>query len=177
MVGGLGNDSLLGGDGNDSLTGDGGADTLNGGGGNDTLVGGDGNDVLSGGLGNDTLVGGAGADQLTGGGGADVFRFDVRTEGTDTIADFDPTADFVQIDASGFGGGLAAGMNLAATGRFVANTSGLATSAAGVGQFVYETDVGRLWYDADGIGLGARVSIATLTGRPAVTAADFIVVA
>ena len=83
----------------------------------------------------------------------------------------------MQVSASGFGGGLVAGMNLAATGRFITNTSGVANSAAGIGQFVYETDVGRLWWDADGTGAGARVSIATFTGLPAVTAADLIVLA
>ena len=83
----------------------------------------------------------------------------------------------MQVSASGFGGGLVAGMNLAATGRFIANTSGVANSAAGTGQFVYETDVGRLWWDADGAGAGARVSIATFTGLPALTAADLIVIA
>ena len=161
-IDGTGNDAA------NALAGNAAANTLQGGGGNDTL---------SGGLGDDTLVGGAGADRLTGGAGADFFRFALSSEGPDTLTDFDPGADFVQVSASGFGDGLIAGMDLAATGRFILNTSGTANSAAGTGQFVYETDVGRLWWDADGVGAGARVSIATFTGLPALTAADLIVIA
>ena len=170
-------EGVIGSEGADVLSGDAGANQLRGGGGGDALSGRAGNDGLYGEAGDDTLDGGAGADRLTGGAGADFFRFALSSEGTDTITDFDPAADFVQVSAAGFGGGLVAGMNLAATGRFIANTSGVANSAAGTGQFVYETDVGRLWWDADGAGAGARVSIATFTGLPALTAADLIVIA
>ena len=158
-------------------TGNGDANYILGNAATNALTGGGGNDTLNGGAGADTLAGGAGADRLTGGAGADCFRFNLASDGIDTVTDFDPSADFVQASASGFGGGLVAGMNLAATGRFIANTSGVANSAAGTGQFVYETDVGRLWWDADGAGAGARVSIATFTGLPALTAADVIVIA
>ena len=34
---------------------------------------------------------------------------------------------------------------------------GVATSDVGVGQFVYETDAGRLWWDADGSGGASHV--------------------
>ena len=97
--------------------------------------------------------------------------------GTDTITDFSPVDDSIAISAAGFGGGLTAGMNLAATGRFIANVTGTASSAVGVGQIVYETDIGKLWWDVDGSGAGARVAIANFTGLPSVTASDLIIIA
>ncbi|TPG57705.1 hypothetical protein EAH89_09740 [Roseomonas nepalensis] len=158
-------------------TGNGSANTLTGNDAANYLSGLAGADTLIGGGGNDTLLGGAGADRLTGGTGADTFLFLRSNEGTDTITDFDPLADFITVSASGFGGFLSAGMNVGASGRFTANTSGLSNALPGIGQFVYETDIGRLWWDPDGIGLLARVSIATLTGNPALTASDITIIA
>jgi hypothetical protein len=41
-------------------------------------------------------------------------------------------------------------MSLAAAGRFVANATGIATSPAGVKQFIFDTDDRVLLWDADG---------------------------
>jgi hypothetical protein len=46
-----------------------------------------------------------------------------------------------------------------------------------VGQIVYETDIGKLWWDVDGSGAGAKVVTANFTGLPGVTASDLIVIA
>ncbi len=67
--------------------------------GDDVLVGTDGNDTLSGGPGDDTLNGGPGADTLTGGPGADSFVLADLGAGIDTITDFDPLADSLDLTA------------------------------------------------------------------------------
>lgn len=41
---------------------------------------------------------------------------------------------------------------------------------------LYETDTGRLMFDADGVGAGSAMLIATLTGAPLVDHQDFIFV-
>ena len=170
LTGSAGVDTLLGLDGNDTLVGNAGADSLDGGAADDLLQGGDGNDKLSGGTGNDTLVGGVGADLLTGGAGNDVFSFLTAAESGDTIADFVSGQDAVQFAIAGFGGGLALGQNLVTTHHFISNTTGKSNFATG--QFVYQTNVGKLWWDADGSGVGVHVLVATLTGSPALAATD-----
>ncbi|MCW1381458.1 hypothetical protein OLX02_01345 [Novosphingobium sp. KCTC 2891] len=51
---------------------------------------------------------------------------------------------------------------------------GAAASTAG-DHLIYSAATGALFYDADGVGGAAQVQIATFTGRPALTADDFIV--
>jgi len=58
-----------------------------------------GNDRLTGSAGGDLLQDGAGADTLTGGAGADIFVF-ARDGQTDTVTDFDPSED--RLDLSGW---------------------------------------------------------------------------
>jgi Ca2+-binding RTX toxin-like protein len=149
---------------------------LRGNAGRDLLEGLGGKDRLVGGGGADTLTGGLGADVLTGGAEADVFRYDSAAEGGDRIADYDPAEDGIAISAASFGGGLLAGTDLLATGRYVERLSGVATSAAGTGQFIYETDARRLWWDADGAGGAAAKHIATLSGIAAFGAAEIVLI-
>jgi Ca2+-binding RTX toxin-like protein len=129
--------------GSDALYGFGGNDDLYGYGNNDWLVGGDGDDLINGGLGNDFLVGEDGRD---------IFRYHNANEGGDFIIDFNGFYDRVQVSAAGFGGGLVAGMNLLASGRYVANSTGFATSPAGIGQFIYVAGSKQLYWDGDGAG-------------------------
>lgn len=159
------------------ITGTGLDDRLSGSGGADTLIGGDGNDTLLGGAGNDLLTGGAGADRIDGGIGRDVFRFAAPAEGADVILAYVGADDQVEVSAAGFGGGLAAGVNLGTSGRYIENTTGLAASAAGVGQFVFETDTARLWWDADGAGGAAGVVIARFDGLVTLGASEITVIA
>jgi Ca2+-binding RTX toxin-like protein len=162
LRGGNQNDQLIGGAANDTLQGDGGADTLEG--------GADG-DLLNGGAGNDLLIGGAGADALLGGGGADrfVLEFTADPLQADRIADFASAAgDRITL----LGTGLAAGALDPAA--FTTNLTGLATAAAH--RVIYETDAGRLWFDADGTGTDfARVLVANLTGAPGVAATGILI--
>ena len=102
LAGGGGADTLRGGAGDDTLEGQRGHDTLEGGAGDDTLSGGTGNDTLVGGAGDDTLGGGTGSDVYTGGAGSDTFIAELSKPGADTISDFNPSQD--TIDLQGFGG-------------------------------------------------------------------------
>ena len=133
--------------------------------------------AITGGAGNDTLAGGLGADSLTGGLGADAFRFDQPAEGGDRLRDYTVADDTILVSAAGFGGGLTEAIDLLAAGRYVENTTGLADSAAGIGQFVFETDAARLWWDADGAGGAAGIVVATLTGVSTLGAGEIAVIA
>ena len=64
--------------------------TRNGTAGRDTLVGTSGDDIL---------IGGGGADLLTGGAGGDIFRFTSTRDAGDTITDFTPYADKLDLNA------------------------------------------------------------------------------
>jgi Ca2+-binding RTX toxin-like protein len=153
---------------NNTLTGNTGANLLDGHEGNDAILGGDGADRITGGL---------GADALTGGAGNDRFQFPDTAQGTDTIADFAPGLDDLVIDASGFGGGLAAGA-LAANRLVIGPIGGTPAANQPFGQFLYDSDDGRLFWDANGNAPGvALVYLARLTGAPVISALDFVVVA
>lgn len=152
--------------GNDVMRGNAGNDELNGDTGNDTLQGGAGNDRLDGGLGNDMLHGGAGADEFYFG-----FNRAPIAGSADTIVDFVPKDDSFALDhliLTKLAFGWLESQN------FVKNTAGRANDANDY--IVYETDTGKLFYDADGNGKGAAVLIATLTNKAALTAADFAVI-
>jgi Ca2+-binding RTX toxin-like protein len=144
----------------------------------DRLLGRDGADTLQGGAGADTLTGGAGLDRLVGGAGADRFVFATAAEGGDAIIGFQPGEDALLVRAAGFGGGLAAGTDLAGTGRFLSGPAlTQATSPAGTGQFVFDSSAGLLWWDADGAGGAASVLVASFQGQgSALTASGIIVI-
>ncbi|HEX8225903.1 MAG TPA: Ig-like domain-containing protein [Allosphingosinicella sp.] len=164
-----GNDQLSGQAGSDNLFGDSGDDQLSGGVGEDNLDGGDGEDVLAGGDGSDFLIGGLGADVLTGNAQADGFYFRDASEGPDEITDFAGGLDKIYVSAGGFGGGLFVGGPVS----LVAGSAPAASQASG--QFLYDTDDGSLFWDADGTGSGDSVLIATLSNLPSLEASDFFV--
>ncbi|WP_158287655.1 calcium-binding protein [Falsiroseomonas bella] len=164
-------------DGFDALhaVGNGAGDTLLAAAGADTLEGGAGNDRLSGGAGADLLSGGTGSDSLEGGDGADILRFESRLAGADIVLGFVPGEDSLQVVAGGFasaGGALPEGVLPAS--RFVANAAPVADAA--FGQFLYETDTGWLRWDRDGTGLAGPTAVALLAGKPALAAADILVI-
>jgi Ca2+-binding RTX toxin-like protein len=150
-------------------TGNGLANQLTGNAAANTLRGGGGNDVLSGGSGDDWLYGDAGLDQLTGGLGADRFVLGGPSGASkDRVADFN-AAQGDKLVFSGAEYGLPAGALDAS--RF--SGTGVATSPAGTGQFVYSAATKSLLWDADGSGAGAAVGIATL--NIAVAATDLLI--
>ncbi|EIM25047.1 calcium-binding protein [Microvirga lotononidis] len=172
IFGRAGNDLLDGGRGNDRLFGESGNDTLIGGPGNDRLDGGIGNDSLSGGTGRDTLNGGLGNDILNGGRGADAFVFNsaLGSSNIDTIRDFNPASDTIQLASSVFVG--------LPKGVLTADAFHIGTAAAHTtDRIIYDTATGALYYDADGTGTAsAQVQFATVEGNPALTRADFLII-
>jgi len=165
-----GDDQMSGGDGFDNLAGEAGNDTIAGGNDDDVLTGGEGIDSLDGGGGNDLLTGGSDADVLTGGAGLDTFSFEFPANGLDEITDFVSGTDLIQILADGFGGGLVAGESVS----LVSGSAPAASNASG--QFLFDTDDGRLFWDADGTGSDAAVLIVTLSNIPSLTTSDFVVI-
>lgn len=153
-------DTRSGTSGSDSILGLGGNDTLNGNGGNDTLVGGAGADSLFGGGGADVLQGGALSDKLKGGAGNDRFVFK-EAGSNDAIQDFNGNGDKVQLENSVFAG-LATGTLAATRLQIGTNAQVTATSGDPGDRIKFESDTGRLYYDADGDGAGALKLIATV---------------
>jgi ELWxxDGT repeat protein len=134
-----------------------------------TLTGTDDADLLVGGDGNDTLIGGLGDDVLIGGEGADRFVYQAPLEGVDTLPDFTSGEDLFVIHAGAFGGGLTPGALDA--DRLVTGVDPEADQAHG--QFLYNTETGALYWDADGTGADDAVHLANLPHTPLVSAADF----
>jgi RTX calcium-binding nonapeptide repeat (4 copies) len=154
--------------GSDSLTGNTGANSLYGFGGGD---------VLNGGLGNDQLLGGLGNDTLTGGTGSDSFYFNTALNALtnrDTITDYNSAADTIRLENTG--AGLFTTLVTGALNAlfFKANATGTATDADD--RIIYNTATGALAYDSNGSVAGGAIQFATLTGHPAINAADFIVI-
>lgn len=135
----------------------------------DALRGDGGDDVLVGRGGNDRLAGNAGSDILVGGAGADVFDF-LDYYGSDwmadTITDFTRGQDKLLFDQDALGG---AGL------RLVNSANPLATTAAPT--LTFETDTGRLWFDADGaLDRESPDLLMTLNGVGALAWSDFALV-
>ena len=110
-----------------------------------------------------------------GGSGADSFVFNTAlnaTTNTDTITDFAPVDDTLVLENAIFTQFVATGAIPA--GTFVANAGGVAGDANDY--LLYDANTGKLFYDADGNGAGAKVEFVTLVGIPALTAADFSII-
>jgi Ca2+-binding RTX toxin-like protein len=144
-------------------------DDIRGDAGNNTLYGNGADDVLQGRAGSDMLVGGAGDDWLTGGTGNDQFVFNAggRDGEGDVITDFTRGQDKLMIDRSDYG--------VAAADKTVTLVVGADPVATGSkGTFLFESDNGRLWFDADGSGHEADLElVATLQGVKTLTTSDF----
>lgn len=131
---------------------------------------------ISGDSGNDTIRGYAGNDTLTGASGKDVFIFDTAlndTTNVDKITDFSAADDTIQLQNSIFTALTATGA--LASSAFRANGTGNAGDSTD--RIIYETDTGKLYYDRDGSGSSYdSVLFATLTTKPTITSADFVVI-
>ncbi|PYF09194.1 hypothetical protein C8J30_11067 [Rhodobacter viridis] len=159
----------------DMIRGNASANVLNALSGNDDLEGAAGADTLYGQNGNDTLSGGADVDALLGGSGNDVFLYDALGDRGDSIADFSNVAgnnDRFWIDASEFGGGLAAGALAAADFRI--RVDNVAQDASD--RFIFRSSDTTLWFDADGNGAGAPLMVADLQVGATMTAADILLI-
>jgi Ca2+-binding RTX toxin-like protein len=175
MNGGGGNDDLNGGDGDDDVMGGAGNDDVAGDQGDDSISGDAGNDTVDGGAGNDVVDGGDGKDTLVGGAGRDFFVFDSnfkKSANVDKIKDFKVADDTIRLDNAVFKSlGLDGDLSSKA---FVKNKTGKAADK--FDRIIYETDTGKLFYDADGTGKGAAYHIATLSKNLAMTHADFSII-
>jgi hypothetical protein len=155
----------------DWIEGRGGHDEIRGKAGGDTLIGSSGDDAIFGGAGVDTIHGRSGSDTLTGGNGADTFVFD-RAPGpdnVDTISDFAPGIDKIQLDDAIFTAIGAAGA--LAAGAFALGAAALEADD----RILYDAATGDLAYDEDGTGGIAPVVFAHLAPGLAVSAGDFLV--
>jgi len=144
-------------------------DAIRGDAGNNVFYGNGSDDVLDGRSGNDKLIGGAGDDWLTGGTGNDQFVFDSagRDGEGDVITDFTRGQDKLVISKGAYG--------IAAADKTVTLVTGAdPVATATKGTFLFETDNGRLWFDADGKGTDADLElVATLQGVKSLSVDDF----
>lgn len=87
-----------------------------------------------------------------------------------TINNFTPNADKLAFVSSAFGNYAPGTLD---PSHFVTGTAATTDTSA---QFVYDATKGKLFYDADGIGSGAQVLVATLNGNPALHFNDLLIV-
>ena len=116
------------------------------------------------------------------GGGALVVVFDQISNSFNptSISNFAPTTDTLQFSKLAFTspslalGTIAANQLLSAAEVTAAGATGYSTDH----RFLYDTDSGNLFYDADGnSGFNSAVQIATLTDHPVLTPSDFVMIA
>lgn len=122
------------------------------------------NNKIGGGLGLDTLTGGAGQDSF-------VFNTVLGAGNADKITDFKVIDDSIVLENAIFLGLATGGL---AASAFAKNLTGAATDA--LDRIIYETDTGKLFFDADGTGASVRLQFATLATGLALTQADFTVI-
>lgn len=139
---------------------------------------------IEGGLGNDIVEGGKGQDTLFGGDGLDDFRYTHLAADQDNIYDFIAGSDDIVFSVAAFEDS-AAGVMFApgalAANRLVSGATPTANLGAGIGQFLCDTDDGRLFWDQNGTTAGGAFHIATLSFDlgliPTITSADFLAIA
>ena len=131
---------------------------------------------------NANIISGGGAkDTLTGGAGADTFVLGpANAANTVTITDF-AVEDRFGITASDYGLTQGSGLVDNGSGTLVLDPTWFATvtgtqgTAAGHGQFLYNTTTRSMMWDADGSGPVAGTALATLQTGAVVTAANFAI--
>jgi serralysin len=151
-------ENAIGGTGGDRIVGNAADNHLQGGAGRDRLYGQAGADVLEGGPGRDLLTGGAGPDSF-------VFAaLPASSAERDTIADFAPGLDNIELAGATFAGVSAGALALGSVATHPQD------------HLLYDRTHGALLYDADGSGAGAAVQIAFLAGSPALSGADILLI-
>lgn len=146
---------------------------------NNNLIGNSGNDTITGGNGNDTLAGGAGNDVLIDGNGNDQFVFNTSfaSAGVDTINNLSVNLDKIVLSKAIFTA-LESGVGTLIASDF-ATVNSDAAAATSSAEIVYNSANGRLFYNPDNadIGFGSGGHFATLTGNPAISRTDILVIA
>lgn len=187
--GGSGSDILLGGSGADKIDGGSDDDNLLGGNGDDILFGSSGKDILIGDNGNDYLQGDSGDDILTGGTGSDKFafatgsKFDIRELGVDTINDFTPDQDKIQLSKYTFTALRNSVFPTTLNSADFATVTNDSLAAISSAKIVYNSVNGSLFYNPNGsadgfadINSGGKFAQLGATSFPALTTASFEVV-
>ena len=140
--------------------------------------------AISGMGGDDTIDSGSGNDTLLGGDGADIYVFSSGIKGSknvDTIKDFVSGEDKIYLSPDiftklsselGFIDGNEAAP-ISDGNFFLAAPKVKATTSSSY--ILYDTNTGRVYYDADGNGKGAADWFITLTGKPELSADDFYI--
>jgi hypothetical protein len=110
---------------------------------------------------------------MTGGSGNDTFAFLHTTDGPGTITDFNNTAeqDHIAISASGFGGGLTAGMDVTP----IFETSGDNQFSGFGAEFHFDTANQTLYYSADGTQASA-IAVTTVQAGVTLNPHDLLIV-
>jgi Ca2+-binding RTX toxin-like protein len=146
---------------NDEFVMNGGHDKVRGGLGNDFIDGGEGNDLLNGGLGADTLIGDAGKDR---------YVFNTKLDGLKNVDDvsFNAGEDHFLIDNAVF-----TGLDLGPLSPDAFKN--LAMAAIDEDDRIL-LDNGKLFFDADGSGVGEQVLFATIDPGVVIDATAFIVI-
>jgi Ca2+-binding RTX toxin-like protein len=125
-----------------------------------TLIGNNGPNALTGTAFNDLLIGNRGNDSLTGGDGGDTFRFDSTLNATtnrDTITDFVPSLDRIQLENSVFSA-------LRTPGPLAASAFRLGSAATtSAHRIIYNNLTGTLTYDSNGVASGGSTIFAALS--------------
>ncbi|WP_051462652.1 VCBS domain-containing protein [Bradyrhizobium sp. URHA0013] len=145
------------------------ATTLTGTGGDDVLIATNGTETMSGGGGNDVLIAAGSGNVMTGGGGNDTFAF-LQPSGPSVVSDFNNITehDHIAVSANGFGGGLAAGVDV------TFETSG-DNVFSGFSQFHFDTGNQTLYYSADGTD-GAAIAVVSVQSGVMLNQHDILVV-
>lgn len=87
-----------------------------------------------------------------------------------TIPDFLSADDTIQVDASGFGGGLE-------PGAIAINQFFLGSSANDPqDRFIYNENSGALYFDRDGTGSAAQIQFASLSNSFLINSSDIVVI-
>jgi Ca2+-binding RTX toxin-like protein len=143
-----------------------------------------GNDTLDGGEGRDTLIGGNGDDLLSGGEDRDVFGFASNEAfnediGVDTITDFDPDDDSIELSQTTFtaiASEIDDEFSIPSEFAVVEDSTTVETSEALI---VYDQSTGELFYNENTIdpGLGLGGLFVTFENTPLLSAENFTIIA
>ncbi|CAN5526371.1 hypothetical protein BH10PSE7_BH10PSE7_02380 [soil metagenome] len=96
----------------------------------------------------------------------DTFSYVSKLDGGDTITDFEKGIDKIEIKTQGF---VSGGVRPT---KMIIDDDPRATAAGPI--FLYDTDDGRLLFDANGKTAGGQTSLATLAGGPDLSQGDFL---
>jgi RTX calcium-binding nonapeptide repeat (4 copies) len=141
--------------------------------GDSILIATNGTESLQGGSGNDILIGNSGSHTMSGGGGNDTFAFLHSTDGPGIITDFNNTTqhDHIAISASGYGGGLTAGMDVSSIFE-TSNDNQFSGSGA---EFHFDTANQTLYFSSDG-SQGNAIAVTSVQSGVVLNPHDLIIV-